>query len=292
MTDDDPPDTVPSTAPAGPSSRPVAACEDWRIAEYLCTAGPGDRSFEEQHDAFTMAAVVEGTFRYETEGGRSLMHPGSWLLGNHGECFTCGHDHSRGDRCVSLHVSPEYFAEVASSRAGTTRFRFASPCLPGGALDVSLMARACILADDAESIELDETVTQLIENIIARTAGAPAKPARVSALDEKRISRVLHHLEDHYPEILKLEDLAALAAMSKYHFLRTFRRAVGRSPYRYLLDLRLQHAAHDLVSSTASIARIALNCGFGDLSTFGLHFKREFDVTPSQFRARYSRKRG
>ena len=84
----------------GPVARVVARGRDWSAAEYVCSAGPGDRSFEEQHEVFTLAAVVKGSFRYKTDTGTSLLHPGSWLLGNHGRCFSCGHDHSRGDRVV------------------------------------------------------------------------------------------------------------------------------------------------------------------------------------------------
>lgn len=276
---------------ANPQTRSISECRDWSLAEYVCTAGPKDRSFEEQHSSFTMAAVVQGTFRYETSSGKSLLSPGSWLLGNHGECFTCGHDHSRGDRCVSLHVKPHYFSEVASSRGVTNRFRFRSPVLPINARDLSLLARTCSLADGPERIEVDELVTEIIENIVGQISGEQSKPRNVSTRDEQRISGVLHYLEDHFMETINLEGLAEQIAMSKFHFLRTFRAVVGRSPYQYLINLRLQRAAHQMINSVNSIADIALGCGFGDLSTFGLTFKRQYGETPSQFRAKYSLKR-
>ncbi len=265
--------------------RLISECDDWCVAEYVCTAGPEDRSFEEQHDCFTMAAVVEGTFRYETNAGSSLMHPGSWLLGNHGDCFTCGHDHSRGDRCISLQVNQQYFAEVSSSCGASSEFRFDSPFLPAKANDFSLLAHACSLSHQAEQIEIDEAVTRIIECIIRRMSGEQPLRRKVSARDERRISEVLHYLEDHFTEVSKLEELAAQVSMSKYHFLRTFSGVVGHSPYQYLLNLRLQHSAHQLINSADSVAHVAADSGFGDLSTFGLQFKREFGETPSQFRA-------
>ena len=178
----------PATVAAGPRRRLISECRDWSVAEYVCTAGPGDRSFEEQHDAFTMAAVVAGTFRYETNAGRSLLHPGSWLLGNHGECFTCGHDHSRGDHCIALHVRPEYFSEVASSRGGASQFRFVSPFLPAKASELSLLARACALASRPERIEIDEVVTRIIESVVGQLCGGHAMRRSVPARDERRIT--------------------------------------------------------------------------------------------------------
>jgi len=64
---------------------------------------------------------------------------------------------------------------------------------------------------------------------------------------------------------------------------------VGRSPYQYLLNLRLQHVAHRLINSADTITHIALSCGFGDLSTFVSHFRRQFRECPSRFRTRYRR---
>ena len=47
------------------------------------------------------------------------MTPGSLLLGNEGACFECGHQHSRGDRCLAFHFSPEVFESDRFRRAGS-----------------------------------------------------------------------------------------------------------------------------------------------------------------------------
>lgn len=279
-----------NSAAAGPRARPIAKGRDWSLAEYLCSDGPGGRSFEEQHETFTIAAVVEGTFQYKTDTGASLMYPGSWLLGNHGQCFVCGHAHSRGDRCIALHIGPRYFAEVSASSGGTARFRFVSPVLPATGRGLSLLARARSIALHPESLEIDEAVTGIVEMIVGQMSGEQPIRQHLSARDARRISDVVHHLEDRFTEILSLDHLASRAAMSKYHFLRTFRSVVGRSPHQYLLHLRLQHVAHRLANSGDTIARIALSCGFGDLSTFVSHFRCQFGESPSRFRARYRRR--
>ncbi len=278
-----------NSSAAGPRARSIAKGRDWSVAEYLCSDGPGDRSFEEQHATFTIAAVVEGTFQYKTDSGASLMYPGSWLLGNHGQCFICGHDHSRGDRCIALHISPTYFAEVSASWAGTGRFRFVSPVLPATARGLTLLARARSIASDPEGLELDEAVSGIVETVVGQMSGEQPNRQHLSARDARRISDAIHYLEDRFAERLSLDDLASEAAMSKYHFLRSFRSVVGRSPHQYLLDLRFQHVAHRLINSTERITQIALTCGFGDLSTFVSYFKRQFGQSPSQFRARCRR---
>ena len=108
--------------------RTIAAGDGWSVGEFVCDAGPGDRPFEERHQGFTIAATLAGSFSYRGESGEATLFPGALLLGNSGECYACGHAHSRGDRCISLSLAPEAFAEIAASAAGSGRYR--SPLSP------------------------------------------------------------------------------------------------------------------------------------------------------------------
>jgi AraC family transcriptional regulator len=275
----------PRATEAGPAVRNIAEGRDWSIAEYICSAGPGDRGFEERHAAFTVAAVLQGTFRYRTETGASLLYPGAFLLGNFGTCFECGHDHGRGDRCIAFHFGPDYFAEVAASAGGSGKFRFPASMLPTAPASLAWLARMHAVIDAGEPLEVSEAVAGLIELVVAAASGSPPSPQRVSASDERRISATLRSLELGFTEAISLDSLAELANLSKYHFLRTFRRIVGMTPYQYLLGLRLRHAAVRLVASAEPIATIAFDTGFGDLSTFNARFRHQFGASPSRYRA-------
>jgi AraC-like DNA-binding protein len=74
--------------------------------------------------------------------------------------------------------------------------------------------------------------------------------------------------------------------MSKYHFLRTFRQAVGMTPYQYLLSVRMRRTAVRLATSAAPVSAIAFETGFGDLSTFNARFRETFGMIPTAFRSR------
>jgi AraC family transcriptional regulator len=78
---------------------------------------------------------------------------------------------------------------------------------------------------------------------------------------------------------------AAVAGMSKYHFLRVFRRLAGVTPHQYLISARMRRAALGLASSRRPVLAIALDAGFGDLSTFNSRFRVTFGLTPTQYRA-------
>src|SRR5689334_353398 len=112
--------TTPAPALSVPSIRMLAEGAGWRVAEVTCRAGSQDRAYQEQHGWTCIAAVLEGTFQYRAASGQALMTPGSLLLGNAGACFECGHPHSRGDRCVAFHLSPDFIADTAGALRGVT----------------------------------------------------------------------------------------------------------------------------------------------------------------------------
>ena len=94
--------------------RILARGDGWTAADVLCTCGPQDRPYEEQHVENAIAIVLAGTFEYHSATGRELMTAGSLLLGNPGHSFECRHRHGEGDRCVSLWYAPEYFERLAA----------------------------------------------------------------------------------------------------------------------------------------------------------------------------------
>ena len=114
--------------------------------------------------------------------------------------------------------------------------------------------------------------------------GAAPKLSAPGRGDGRRVSVAVRYLEAHAEDAVDLDTLAKLAGMSKYHFLRMFRRATGVTPYKYLLGVRLRRAAVKLATTDDAISTIAFDAGFGDLSTFNNRFKATFGQTPSAFR--------
>jgi AraC family transcriptional regulator len=269
---------------AAPHVRFIAGGEGWSVSEFLCRAGPSDRPVEERHDGFSIAAVIEGTFTCKAEHGEALLHPGALLFGNHGACFACGHDHSRGDRCISFNFAPDAFAEIAASAAGSSRFAFPAAMAPAHKASTPILVAAEAIGGDAEPLRVEETAMRLAETVVATISGHAASTAPVSALEHRRIADVLRHIEDHAADPLDLDALAGVARLSKYHFLRVFRRAIGMTPYQFLLNVRMRRAAVRLARPSETILRIAFDVGFGDLSTFNKSFREIFGMSPSAFR--------
>ncbi|HEX9170546.1 MAG TPA: helix-turn-helix transcriptional regulator [Roseiarcus sp.] len=253
--------------------------------EVVCRAGPADRPFEERHEGFSVSAVIEGSFTYRSDAGHGLLYPGALLLGNNGWCFECSHSHGVGDRCVSLNVREDLFGEIAASTASSNRFCFSAPSLPPSPKALPAVVLMEGLSSGAPTLRHEELVLQLIERVIAAMAGNRRLPAAPAAREARRVIEAIRLVESDAAGPVGLHDLAASAGMSKYHFLRVFRRLTGMTPYQYLLSARMRRVALELVSSRRPVLDIALDAGFGDLSTFNRRFRAAFGATPTQYRA-------
>ncbi|MCY0389265.1 AraC family transcriptional regulator [Robbsia sp. Bb-Pol-6] len=107
-------------------------------------------------------------------------------------------------------------------------------------------------------------------------------PRALAGRSATPLDDALAFIEAHFDEPVRLEQLAALSALSISHFVTAFRKRFGLSPYRYLCDLRIQRAQTLLLSGMPGSV-VAAEVGFFDQSHFGRHFKRSCGMTPSGY---------
>jgi AraC-like DNA-binding protein len=269
------------------TSTTLASGPGWAVRDIVCAEGPDDRPFEEWHDTVCIAAVTEGTFIYASEQGRATLAPGALLLGNQGTCFTCGHEHGTGDRCLSFQFERGFFETVLSSVKGVKQATFALPRLP----PMEMLLPAIVRAEQARANPeaLEEFAIALAGDVAATAADGDARPLSIAVRDERRIAESLRLIEGAVEETLSLSALARKARMSPYHFLRVFRAVVGMTPHQFVLGLRLRRAAARMRDTAASISAIAYESGFNDLSEFNRRFRRVMGMTPSAYRNRSAR---
>ncbi len=271
-------------AEGGTTSRTIAAGDGWQVAEVVCRSGPGDRTFEEAHGRTAIAAVLSGVFTYRSRRGGALLAPGAMLLGDGGTHFECGHEHGTGDRCVSFFLAPALIEETRAGLDGISRDGFRRPDLPPVDVLLPLFAEARRLAGTSAPDPLRAEVLTLA---VARTAlalDAGQVERRATLREERKAAQAARIVDARHAEPLSLARLAAEVGLGRQRFALAFRRAVGVSPYRYILRRRLETAAGALRDGGASVLDVALASGFGDLSEFTRRFKRRFGVSPGAYR--------
>ena len=132
----------------------------------------------------------------------------------------------------------------------------------------------------------------LSEDKDARTLSSSSfAEAEFTDTDSRRIRKVREHIDKHYAEDIRLDDVAAIAGMSPSAFSRFFKQHTDRNFVDYLIDIRLGNAARMLVDTTTGISEICYACGFNNLSNFNRTFKARRGYTPRDFRALFKRNR-
>lgn len=99
---------------------------------------------------------------------------------------------------------------------------------------------------------------------------------------------ITDYIDIHFTEDLHLEDMAALAGFSKYHFSRLFKQYTDASFYKYLNQKRIEHAKTLLLDPQLTVIEVATHSGFSSLSAFLRMFRQLTKCTPTEFRSMYN----
>ena len=101
--------------------------------------------------------------------------------------------------------------------------------------------------------------------------------------DSRRVRKIYEHINKHYKQEIRLDDLADLIGMTPAATSRFFKLRSGKTVSDYIIDMRLGHAARMLVDTTHTVSEICYDCGFNNLSNFNRIFKKRKGCSPKEF---------
>ncbi len=131
---------------------------------------------------------------------------------------------------------------------------------------------------DAVSLALTSLLISL------SSARRPSSPTATKPLAKWRLRRTLEYLEARLREPICLNDLSAVAGLSRLRFAAQFRSAVGQAPYGYIVKRRVEEAQRLLLDPSWTIASVANEMGFADQAHFTRSFKKIVGMTPARWR--------
>ena len=190
-------------------------------------------------------------------------------------------------------------ARVAVEAFDLDRARLTVPPLDGLHLPHLRAAMAAVdaelTADSAGGPLASESLANVLAVHLLRHVVAPCQPThrRDAALSRAKLRAVIEYVEEHLDAGLTVQQMAAVAHLSAYHFARQFKVATGQPPHHYVIARRVERAQQLLRQDRdLSLVEIAACVGFSDQSHFSHHFKRVIGVTPGQFRTSKSARIG
>jgi AraC family transcriptional regulator len=125
---------------------------------------------------------------------------------------------------------------------------------------------------------------RLVQKYVTASSAQSLPRHAVQGLDRRRLVRVLDHIEANLEGDLSIERMAEIACLSRFHFARAFRQAVGQSPHRYVSAKRLERAKALLMHGDRPLVDIALALSFSSQANFARAFRQATGLAPGQYR--------
>ncbi|MGY2399581.1 helix-turn-helix domain-containing protein [Pseudomonas sp. SDO5271_S396] len=138
--------------------------------------------------------------------------------------------------------------------------------------------------EPAERLLTSSLAHELINHTLLNQVGAREGLRVKGGLAPYQRRWLVDYIDQHLDAALSLGQLAALCALSEYHFARMFRQSFGLPPHQYLLARRLTRARSLLRSGGLPVGEIALMCGFSSASHFTHRFRQTMGATPGEYR--------
>lgn len=250
----------------------TVASERARLAEHEYPAGLHAAAHVHEHSYLTLIMAGTTTERFSNRAER--------LVGGDVQFMRAGEVHSNDypvpTRC--LHVELDGIMDALCDAGGTIA--------TGPLRDARTNVLATMIRDefrqrdDLAPLAIDGLLFALLARGARREAGQPR------AFDDapRWLTRVREALHASYRGKVSLHELSRVAGVHPAHICREFHRRNGCTVGTYVRDLRIAYACRLLDTSSATLAEIALDCGFADQSHFASAFRRVMGVTPGRYR--------
>jgi AraC family transcriptional regulator len=111
-----------------------------------------------------------------------------------------------------------------------------------------------------------------------------ASAAPRSGLPQWQVRVVVDYLENHLADRTSISELAALLHLSRFHFIRAFKKTVGMPPHQFILRRRVERARELLAANDLSVSEVAERTGFNGAAQLSRAFRQIVGVTPTDFR--------
>jgi AraC-like DNA-binding protein len=234
------------------------------------------------HDSYVVGIIEAGCETYFCRGAQYYAGPGDFCLVNPAEVHD-GAPHEGGYTYRMIYPSVSFMTEIAEDvfdRPCHAPPVFVKPRVHDPELALEYLAAHRALELSGDVLERDQRMILVLGRALARHAGMPS--FRPVGREPSAVNLARDYIDANFDNDIGLDTLAGLAALSRHHFIRAFKRQVGLTPHAYVTDRRVREARKLLAQGTPP-AETAAQCGFCDQSHLNRAFKARVGTTPGAF---------
>lgn len=236
------------------------------------------------HDEFVIAAFSRGAQRHRVLHRAGIAYADTVMIIHPGEVHAAeaAQRDAGWDHCA-FYPSARFLESITDEiLADQGQLDFGNDVIRHDTRAARHLLRAhAIITSTPDVTEKQCTTYDAFGSLIARY-GQRSRRGRSPSKARAGIRRSVEFLEAQHAEPITVRDVAAVAGLSDYHFMRVFRATTGLSVHRYLTQIRLDRAKIMLSTGLGS-AEVAARVGLFDQSHLIRHFRRHFGVTPRDY---------
>jgi AraC family transcriptional regulator len=188
---------------------------------------------------------------------------------------------------TAIFLDPVMISDIARAETGIEnpevlpQFGIRDPLIRaiGNTLDAELASERPTPRVYAESL-----AAAMAAHIFARYTNPVYRGQHCAGLNRTQLRRVLDYIHDNLDRELALDEIAAVANLSKYHFAKSFRAAMGIAPHQYIVKVRIEKARKLLAVDSISVEEVANRVGYADKGHFAYQFHKIVGVSPNRYR--------
>ena len=233
------------------------------------------------HDAYGFGVIEQGVERFRYKGSDHLA-PSDSIVFMHPDVLHTGRAETDGGwRYRMIYIDPTVLADIAGDAGWWFDETVVERDRPR-AKHLTRLLKALWQVQDP--LVFDGLLSQLVEGL------SPYARRQSSAQhqSERRFANVIDYMQAHLGERIVLEDLASVAGLSPFHFLRQFQAQYHVTPHQMLMARRL-YAAKQWLAQGVALAQVAAQAGLTDQSHLTRAFTQRYGVTPGRYQAQVTR---
>jgi len=235
------------------------------------------------HEGYTIGVIEKGAQRFYRSGEIHTADTNSIILVNADDVHTGESASPGGWQYRAMYPLPEHFENISIDLYDGGKFApyFSSSVINDPILTEQLRLLFNQVDNNASKLLTETILYALMLRLTLRHSSLRHVPKDLSGSKEKLI-RVKDYLDFYPAEDISLKQLAIIAGLSQYHFIRQFKKMFDLAPHSYQIQARLKKAK-TLLKAGVKPVMVASDCGFHDQSHFNRHFKKALGTSPSKF---------
>lgn len=206
---------------------------------------------------------------------------------NHIDQITAEHANFKmlaGEKYLYLCFNREFFEDAVWEATGKRDTIKKLECSPSPQLQqtIALFESEVENLNGYYSLMIQSICMHLAMQLIRCTENDAIGPKKY-AQENNYVSKAIDYMQAYYNAGISINDICREINLSPFYFIRLFKARTGKTPYKYLLEIRLQHAEALLKRGGYSVEEVARLCGFVNSGHFSALFRRSMGITPSEY---------